>query len=248
KFSSLLNVPQLSLALNVAEPLATGIQEFFAAANAGMHLGLHDSFSEGQLQDGYFAAIRYPSTTLNTNELFVVNDELHQGTSLQKTQPFQQADYMLFRVELLDKRDDWEGLKSIKEPFDDALNALGNKDQATQFMRTALLRATRSPDLTDVDKRRVVDRLIEKYEEAKKVSEFRGATQRESQSLDQIMRNPLNVKVALAKGPPLPSEIFAAIKDNTRVPFRSPVPEIAPSMPEVAPPMPTKKRSTRKLG
>ena len=222
KFSSLLNVPQLSLALNVAEPLAAGIQEFLIATNAGMHLGLHDSFSEGQLNNGFFAAIKCPSQAIDVNELFVVNDELHHGANLQQSQPFQQADYMLFRVELLDQRDDWEGLNSIKEPFDEALNALGD-EKSIHFMRAALLRATLSPDLTEVDKRRVVERLIEKYEAAKKVSQFRGATTRESESLDHIMRNPMNVRVALGKGAPLENEVFTRItSDKPRAAFRSP--------------------------
>jgi hypothetical protein len=217
KFSSLLSVPQLSLALNVAEPLAVGIQELFTTANAGMHLGLHDSFSAGELQDGYFAAIRLPSDAVKVTELFVVNNELHEGSNPKNTQPFVKADYMLFRAELLDKRDDWEGLKSIKEPFDDAINSLGgDQSQATHYMRTALLRATRSPDLTAVDKRRVVDRLIEKYGEAKALSGFSGVTQGEAQTLDQIMRNPMKTKLALAKGAPLESEVFAAIREETR--------------------------------
>ena len=223
KFSSLLNVPQLSLALTVAEPLAAGIQEFFVATNAGMHLGLHDSFSEGQLENGFIAAIKCPSKSIDVNELFVVNDELYHGASLQQSQPFQQADYMLFRVELLDKRDDWEGLNSIKDRFDEALNAIGDDSRATHFMRTALLRATLSPDLTEVDKRRVVERLIEKYEAAKKVSQFRAATGREAESLDRIMRNPMNAKVALGKGAPLINEVFSRITgDEKRATFRSP--------------------------
>src|SRR5690242_5469577 len=90
-------------------------------------------------------------------------------------------------------------------------------------MRAALLRATLSPDLTEVDKRRVVERLIEMYEAAKKVSQFRGATTRESESLDHIMRNPMNVRVALGKGAPLENEVFTRItSDKPRAAFRSP--------------------------
>src|SRR5690242_3400919 len=90
-------------------------------------------------------------------------------------------------------------------------------------MRAALLRATLSPDLTEVDKRRVVERLIEKYEAAKKVSQFRAATGREAESLDRIMRNPMNAKVALGKGAPLINEVFSRITgDEKRATFRSP--------------------------
>ena len=208
KFSSMLSVPQLSLALNVAEPLVSGIQEIFTTASTGMHLGLHDSFSEGQLQDGYFAVVRRPAGAVKLNELFVVNDVLHQGTSLTNSQPFAAADHMLFRVELLDKRDDWEGLSSIQEPFNDALRALPDQTQATHFMRTALLRATLSPDLTAVDKRRVVDRLQEKYQQAKKMLSFSGAVET-TETLKQVMRQPMSVELALGQGVPTVPEVFA---------------------------------------
>jgi hypothetical protein len=212
-FAGLLSVPQLSLALNVVQPLALGIQELFNSANANMHLGVHDAFSAGELTDGYFAAIRAPRNDIHPRELFVVNDELCQGPTLREARPFIAADHMLFRAELLDKRDDWESLKSIQEPYQEALNALRDQSQATHYMRTALLRATLSPDLTSVDKRRVVDRLIEKFEDAKRIMSFRGAFEGEV-TLKQVMRGPMSVKAALGKGEPTVQEVFSALGET----------------------------------
>lgn len=216
-FAALLSVPQLSLALNVAQPLAVGLQELFGAGGgAHLHLSFQNSFSDGELQSGYLAAVRVPVKSLTSNELWVINDQLHRGANLLQAQnnPFESHDYMLFRTELLDKRDDWESLSSIQEPFHEALKALQDQsasNQATQYMRTALLKATLSPDLTDVDKRRVVDHLIEKYNDTKRVLSFSGAVGDDVPTLKQVMRTPMSVNMALGKGKPTVKEVFTAV-------------------------------------
>lgn len=218
-FSALLSVPQLSLALNVAQPLAQGIQELFGAGETHMHLGLYDSFSEGELRAGYIVAVRAPQKQLSPDELWVIGDQLHRGKTLEEARavPYEENDYVLFRIELFDNRDDWEGLTSIQEPYQEAIKALQNPDsakQAPQHMRAALLRAAQSPDLTAVDKRRVVDRLIEQYREMEKLLSFSGATGREIPNLRQVMRAPMSVKAALGKGAPTVREIFGVMPDN----------------------------------
>ncbi len=215
-FSGLLNVSQLSLALNVVQPLALGIQDLLAPASGNMHLSLHNSFSEGELKSGYFAAIRAPLDSLDTEALMVVNDELRLGPDLESAKPLTSHDHMLFRVELFDKRDDWESLTSIQEPFQEALNALRDQSQATHYMRTALLKATLSPDLTTVDKRRVVDRLLEKYEEAKRVLSFKGAVGEKTPTLDQVMKQSMSPRMALGKGEPTVKEVFRLLKDEPK--------------------------------
>jgi hypothetical protein len=46
-FAGALNVAQLSLALNVVQPLVLGIQDLLGPESGHMHLSLHDSFSAG---------------------------------------------------------------------------------------------------------------------------------------------------------------------------------------------------------
>ena len=217
-FAALLNIPQFSQALNLAQPLALGIQELFGPESAHLHLGLHDSFAEGELKAGYIAAVRTPRSRLDANELWVVNDELCRGKSLAEARDasFEESDYMLFRVELFDKRDDWESLTSIQEPFQEAIKALHNPDskkQAPQYMRTALLKAAQSPDLTSVDKRRVVERLIEKYRAMEIILSFSGAVGEEAPTLKQVMRGAMSAKTARDKGEPTVTEVFNAFPE-----------------------------------
>jgi hypothetical protein len=223
KFTAKLNnVPQLSRSLHIAQHLALRMRELFGPESARMHLGLHDSFSEGELKDGYIAAIRTPRKQLDMNELWVVDDELHRGKSLEEARavPFEESDYMLFRVELFDKRDDWESLTSIQEPFQNALEALQNQSsrkQAPQHMRAALLEATQSPDLTSVDKRRVVERLIETYREMEVNLELSGAVGEEVPTLKRVMRAPMSLKTARGKGKPTVSEIFNVFPETVPI-------------------------------
>jgi hypothetical protein len=214
-FAGLCNVPQLSVALKVIQPLALGIQDLMAPGSGHMHLSLHDSFAEGELQSGYFAAIRASRDSVDRNKLIVINDELHYGSDLKSAVPFTSHDHMLIRVELFDNRDDWESLASIQEPFQQALTALRDQSEATHYIRTALLNATLSPDLTTVDKRRVVDALIENYEHAKKVISFKGAVGDKPPTLKQVMKQSMSAKMALGKGEPTVTEVFNSVREDS---------------------------------
>jgi hypothetical protein len=194
KFSSLLNVTQLSSVLKIAEPLALGIQELVTAGQGSMHLGYHDSFSarkegeaEGEeqlvnpLRQGYLALVDAPTGQLDSNSLFVVEDSLHTGTSLEdgKHQPLTGYDYMLIRFEVRADRDDWRGLATISDPLKQALTTLSDPNvtdpvlgkellsRANLYLRQAQLRARTAPELTIAHRRVVVKELQKMVDEAK---------------------------------------------------------------------------------
>ena len=66
-------------------------------------------------------------------------------------------DYLLFRIEGRETRDDMP--RNIEEPFQEAQAAgeIGDADKARGFREAAIAAAFRSPDLTRVDRRRVID-------------------------------------------------------------------------------------------
>lgn len=87
-FSSLLVVPQLSAALAVATPLANGITELVGATNAELVLGLHDTWTAqtggaNLLREKYFAVILAQDHEIDEKMLWVENDRLKYGDSLQ---------------------------------------------------------------------------------------------------------------------------------------------------------------------
>lgn len=210
-FAKLLTVPQLSTALTVAEPLSKGIQTLFGG-KSGMHLGFHDTFvgnspAGNVLEAGYFALIRAKVNSVDENSLYVVDDLLCQGTGLdkEKHEPFEKSDFMLLHVEILEERDDWNQLTSIAEPFSQAIEALGemvpDEDKATASLRQALVAAFKAPELTKIDRRRVVDLLKQDFEEAKTDLGYNKLTGDGGFDLQRRMNtSAMDAKQAIARG------------------------------------------------
>jgi hypothetical protein len=211
----LLNVPQFSAALNIAGPLATGIQDIFGMAGNRLHLAVHDAFAAGELHSGYLVAIRATAGQVDAEQLWVVDDELRigRGPGAGQSEPVSGFDYMLFRAEVFSERDDFEQLTSIQEPYHDALEALLSPDteaHASQHLRLALLRALKTPELTRADRRRVVESLREQFEQDRQALGVRGLTARQMPSLGQTMRHAMSVDDALARAEPTLGEVLTA--------------------------------------
>lgn len=181
-FAKLLAVPQISSVLNVAGPLADGVQAL--VGGGGLHLGYHNSYvgsggSGNPLTPGYFAVVRSTDQKLR-QRLLVVNDELWEGESLTdpKKQPFTADDFMLLHVDIRETRDDFNELSSIATPYDEAIKALGEKEfeRADTKIRQALTSALTADELTKADRRRVIDTLKADYELAKATLSSQGLT------------------------------------------------------------------------
>jgi hypothetical protein len=191
-FAEQLAVPQLSSAIKIAQPLASGIQELFGMGNGRLHLGLKQDFAGGELTQGYVVLIRAAEKDVDKSKLWVRDLQLREGPTLDKSEPFDKFDYMLLRVEVLTDRDDWNKLTFIDEPFQQALDALQGGDEEAQkkadlFMQTALRRVLKSPDLTQADRTRVMALLKEQYKSAKE--NLRGLAGKDL-TLQAIMKRP----------------------------------------------------------
>jgi hypothetical protein len=227
-FANILVVPQLSTALNVAGPIAKGVEELLGVSNGNLHLGLHQSFvgKEGGganiLKAGYIAAILAEESNLDPSKLWVVDDRLRLGNSADSSVPLTGHTYMLFRVENRDQRDDMDGLANIRGPFNDALSSLvnGENERANTLMRSAISAALTSPDLTKADRRRVAQAMKDEFDEAQKMmlpvkeAPTRGATRGEevraakTASFSRAMKRAMSVDEAFALGEPTFEEMF----------------------------------------
>jgi hypothetical protein len=219
-FAKLLAVPQLSAALNVAQPLANGIQTLFGGG--GMHLGYQDTFvgAGGQeanyLKHSYIALIRTVADDALQNRLFVVNGELREGTGLQPGQhsPYESADFMLLHIEVRDARDDWNQLTSIATARKAAMDALveGDMAKADAQLKQALLAAFQAPEITGMDRRRVVELLKSEYNEAKNAFGTSNLAEVAGQDLQNRMdRSAISAATARKLGEPTFDEVFASM-------------------------------------
>jgi hypothetical protein len=172
-FAGLVAVPQLSAALAVAGPLASGIDELLGVSDGQMHLGLHQAYvhkggGDNELLPAYYAAILATEAQVDPATLWVVDGHLRRGGSVDANEPFMGYAYLLLRVQKETKRDDWEGLTSFMKPFEAAVRerSLGHKKGADSHYRAALAAALSSADLTQADKYRVAKVLEKRYGEA----------------------------------------------------------------------------------
>jgi hypothetical protein len=210
-FAGLVAVPQLSAALAVAAPVASGIQELLGASNGEMHLALHQTYTHkgggaNELRPAYFLAVLATEAQVDPKTLWVAGDRLRQGRTMEESKPFGGYNYMLFRVQKETVRDDWEGLTSIIEPFNTAIDALreGEQQRADSYYRTAIAAAISSLDLTQADRRRVAQVLKQRFDDAKNLG--LGAVEAQGALQEEIAAIPLDE--ALAQGEPDISEFL----------------------------------------
>lgn len=174
-FSSLLAQPQLSAALEVAAPLAGGVQDLLGGTDGQLKLGLHQAFTgkggagANVLRGGYFVVALATEDELQPQRLYVKADQLCRGDDLASARPLTGIDYMLYKVEVRDEKDEFEALTSITGPFHDALRSLQQFEEETAqtYLRGAILAAWQSPDLTQLDRRRVVRELKSRFDQFK---------------------------------------------------------------------------------
>jgi hypothetical protein len=208
--SATLVSPQLSSVLNMALPIASGVQDLVGGGNGAIHLGVHQSFTgEGGgganlLRPGYIAVIRGSQREYPPERLWIANDQLRIGATQESSEPLTGVTYMLFRIEARAERDDWTGLKDISDSFKEALKYLGESDEEKAklaFNRAAML-ARMSPDLTRADRGRVALALKEEFEEAR--NSGLGAVPTADRALEGIIgRRAISVDEALANEPSL---------------------------------------------
>jgi hypothetical protein len=123
--------------------------------------------------------------------------------------PFTGYDYMLFRVEGRNQRDDWR-LKNIQEPLDKAIEATlqGESEKAGAYRTVALTAALQSPDLAVYDRRRVAQAI--KEELVAIGSEGLGAVGDEIRDLNSIVEaRAISMDQAAARGEMSFEELFA---------------------------------------
>ncbi len=207
-FSALLAAPQLSSVLNVAAPLAGGMQALFGSG--GSHLSFHDAYASGS-SGGYIAVVRAPENQVDSRRLWVVADRLREGADAASSVPFERFDHMLLRLQVLDQRDDWESLTFVSEPMAKAAVALGagRDEEAKTFFRAAILAVHGARELTETDRTRAKLKLKADFAAMQDEFGVRGLVGGEAWSLGRSMRGALPVDAALALAEPSLEEVFA---------------------------------------
>ncbi|CAM2011029.1 hypothetical protein [Acanthopleuribacter pedis] len=169
-FSNLLGVPSVSTALSVASPLVAGVQNLLGADGDELCVGLEQSFTAGgggqPLVDRHFAVFR-TADHIDPDQLVLHRGQLALQAGDGEPSPLTKVDYMLFHLEILETRDDWEVFSEIADPMNAMQTNLinGKTKEALNELRKALNAAAQSADLTGLDRRLVMGKIKANYDE-----------------------------------------------------------------------------------
>jgi hypothetical protein len=180
-FASLVAVPQLSGALTIAGTVSKGVETLLGVGSKHMALGYQQTFASAggggtnSLHAANIALINTTSGMHKREQLWVKESMLLYGPDSNRAQPLTGVDYMLLRIETRKERDDWNALTSISDPFNKAMNALGQVDtsgnpkvvDADVYIQSAAATALASPDLTTQDRPRVARAIRDQYKKYK---------------------------------------------------------------------------------
>jgi hypothetical protein len=205
-FSGLVSAP-FGQVLSIARQVNDGIDKFLDAVNGDVQLAYERTFSseggggENILTPGYIAVIGAPMKTLDQSRFAVKNSKLlyftHFGIG---PEPFEEKDYMLFRIEGRAERDDWSKLKNIEDNKNEAIKAVLRREteKATTLKRATIIAVYESPDLVQNDKKRVTKAIIDEFKDLEEAG--LGAAAEEPKSLAEVMKSRwMSIQVAKTK-------------------------------------------------
>ena len=164
--ASLIATP-LSGALAVAAKIKES-GELLVGAGSQIHLAYRNTFNgdpgAAQLTDGYMAIVNAAAGSFGQLALVVDHDELRLWDNIQ-ARPVHGVDYMLLRIEVLEKRDDLASFKDLEDRFNAAISAFitadagDKKANAERLYREALAAIQVHPELINADRRRLAQQL-----------------------------------------------------------------------------------------
>ncbi len=174
---------ELKLALQLVQPLKRGVEGFFGLGESEVQLGLHDTFSASpnapnRLTPGYRVVMDAADQDLDQGSLWVKDGRLCTGPTLESAALFEGADYLLFYLERVGRRDDIAGMVSIQQAWDEAISkARGSTDDELDiaydtFKGTVL----GSPDLIWDDQAELIERLKERVRAVRALRDRLGMT------------------------------------------------------------------------
>jgi hypothetical protein len=177
--SKYLTLGQLSSVLNVTNTVVSGFQSLLNLDDKHLHLVYQQGFGGtgpdggSELENGYFAVINADASQFDKSKLFVKNSQLHFGNDLESCRPLEGYDYMLFRIECASTKSDYLEVAGLRELYNKAVEkGMSDKAEGYGIIKSAIILALNSLDLTQNDAIRVGLALKKSYEEALSLNEF----------------------------------------------------------------------------
>ncbi|HLL31982.1 MAG TPA: hypothetical protein VK403_13395 [Allosphingosinicella sp.] len=169
EFAGKLGGAQIAAATDIASSIASSVQDLLGAGDAVSKLYYHNAFTGAEggapLTSGYIFLSEKVEGKVDPARLWVTSDGVREGNRGGPLQPLDPQDYLLIQIECVSERDDYRAFSYISEPFEQALDAKGEGDDAKGqlLLRQAKRAVQRSADFTKVDAKRIAAALDKAY-------------------------------------------------------------------------------------
>ncbi len=165
--ADLLNAPQASQAIGLAQSVASGVQKLLGAGKAETKLYFHDTFAGSSVTSGFLFLSAKKEGTQDPEKIWVTADGVRYGSGPNDLKPLQSQDYVVLRMEVASSRDDWRSFSAISKPLEQAITAsqLAEDTKAKVLLSQAKAAALESKDLTRLDKRRAILGIQTEFDE-----------------------------------------------------------------------------------
>jgi hypothetical protein len=171
---SQLPIPALEPAVSIARQVTSSTKSFVQGTDGLVHIDMHQGWSGGPgddadvsntLKDSYVAALLATDRQVDPGSLRVVGSRLHQAGSDGSTSHLLGWDFLLLRVEVCDKRDDF-WLPELQDQLNKAIEALndGAPDLAERYRTAAIATVWKSPAFTWTDRDRIVGAVHARFD------------------------------------------------------------------------------------
>lgn len=160
-FAGKLGGAQVAAVTDVASSIASSVQDLLGAGDAVSKLYYHNAFagagSGSPLASGYVFLSESPEGRIDPNRLWVTPEGIREGSPGAPLKPLEAQDYLLIQIECLTERDDYRAFAYVSDPFEEALDAKAEGDDAKGqlLLRQAKRSVQKSADFTKVDARRI---------------------------------------------------------------------------------------------
>lgn len=168
-FASQLAQPQIAATVQMAAAVVDGVQGLLGAGKSEPKLYYRNTFAAGggadALRSGFVFLSAHAEGSIPREQVFVRDGRILMGASRDAAKPPEPHDYMLIEMAAVRERDDWAKLTAIDAPFQEAIAAQleGDPERAKQRFNQARIAAFRSPDLTALDRKRVLQALTHQF-------------------------------------------------------------------------------------
>jgi len=171
---SQLPLPGLDPAISIARQVSSSTKSLVEGTNGAVHIDVHQGWSSSQadnaaggnaLKDSYVAALLATDQQVDPGSLRVVDSRLHKARSDGSTSHLLGWDFLLLRVEVRDRRDDF-WLPELQEQLNKAIEALndGTPDLAERYRTAAIAMVWKSPAFTWADRDRIVGAVHARFD------------------------------------------------------------------------------------